>query len=403
VAEHQALAPGRGFAVEAIDQLAICVTDVSSFNTDLSSNGGYMFVEGLLLKYLYASTFHGNTGASFLKDPLFDASKVPFGGTPNIVPDQNDQLTVKNMAKLLVNQPYDTGPNSTGFTYKKWPNGLSVVPSVSVENTASIAKYGVHEYVFRDPGLPTFKDLIAAAQSDVAKWGLPITKITYTTTDNKSVVGAKLRADMAYPLVHEDFVIQSVTITHDEFEVRYDVTADTAARNTFNDLLLKLDDARSTDAPMSGVVKVATDKATSNIPTSSTGATLQQASGTLTAAQVSTLATTPVNIITAPGAGKIIVPVSLYAYSSVTGTQASSAGPQIVYTGRTTNLCGATVNWNNAIGETEQIQFANVTDGSNAGALLNNVGLDIRGNFNGNSAGVGVYKYLVTYYIVTRP
>lgn len=131
-----------------------------------------------------------------------------------------------------------------------------------------------------------------------------------------------------------------------------------------------------------------------------------QLTGTLTNAQVLTLNSAPVQILAAPGAGIIIVPMSLYAYSLPTALNTPSATVNLRYNGLATNIMTAGLNWcgPGAGVETEFTSFNVATIGSNASAVLANKAINIFGS-NDTAAGnvANIFKYVLTYYLVTRP
>jgi hypothetical protein len=380
------------------DSGLVTFTDVLAGASD---GNNYALVDGLKIKYRYVAPFIP-TGFSAVSDPAQDTSNGDVSGTPTMILDFGDSETVLNLHKLQIRIPYNAGPNTSGFTYAAYPDGLQILPLVTQQDTLSITEWGVHEFTITDSNLKGYESLLARAKSELAKFSEPIYKLEYTSDDPKNIAGARMRADLAYPMVHKDFVLQEVTLVHDEFGVRYEVVADTAARYDLNDLILDLDKQIS-PPDVSGMVALAVKQATGQTPTV-TGQTIVTVSGTLTPHQVNQLANTPVEVIPAPGAGKVIAPLGAFFYSSVTTPQATSAGPGLVYTGKTTVLTASPVNWNNVTNETDQyLGIVSGSGGQSTATLIENTGISIKGNANGNSDGVGVYKYVIMYVILSRP
>ena len=89
-------------------------------------------------------------------------------------------------------------------------------------------------------------------------------------------------------------------------------------------------------APTTGQVLTATSgtTATWQTPAVLSGVTVQNATVTLSAAQIATLDTIPVTVVAAPGAGKIVIPVSTYtAYTYLTSAYTTVSDLQLISNG----------------------------------------------------------------------
>jgi len=141
--------------------------------------------------------------------------------------------------------------------------------------------------------------------------------------------------------------------------------------------------------------------------TSAPAVTLQTAQFTLTSAQMKALHATPVTAIAAPGAGKLIVMVGIYAKYIYAGTNVfvASAGQNVqVAFGSTTN--GAITLFNvNQIAAAANVYIqaqtgANVSNGATdnqAILLYNSSGTEVTGN----AAGDNTFNINFLYYVVT--
>ncbi len=297
---------------------------------------------------------------------------------------------------------------STPIAYKI-PSGSAILDFFQADDTKSQAAIGaveldknglktdgVYENIIIDPTLRLPIQLFMKAYGILERYGWPVKTVRYST-DPKSVCGKMVPFDLTYPPIKGNFLIQKVDIDRirsdgDQVAPRYTVTA-SSVKFELDDFLLMILDKTNASIPITGVVDAAVA-----ITQSLTGTTLTQLKGSLTSAQVATLASVPVTIL--PGfTGQIIFPVSLYIYSKVTSPGASS-GVNLRYHGRAQNLTNTSANWTTT-GESEDYLAANSSDGGNFGAPLLGVGLDLVGAFDSGGV-IGQFEYVLVYFTVTR-
>ena len=105
---------------------------------------------------------------------------------------------------------------------------------------------GIHEFMVTDDNLLTFPQMVQRGLTEL-KGAWPVRTVTYATRDPKSHRGVTVPFNLTYPPIFGDFVISDVMMDQfydesDELEPRYNVTATSSSRFTFNDFLRYLDD-----------------------------------------------------------------------------------------------------------------------------------------------------------------
>jgi hypothetical protein len=223
---NRVMVKGKGTIVTAdapIGATSISVADVSG----LSPTGGAGILGSRVLAYLSLS---GAVGAGVvnlaapLTQPVLQADWKYGGGTPFrpfvVVEDLQSQRTMGAIELDINGLPTD----------------------------------GVHEYLIDDDTLVTTDQCLARGLSDLQLFSRPLVTLTYSTRDPLSKSGKRVRVNLTNPPVVGEFIIQEVSIDQyrdagDKVRPRYNVTADSAARFNFNDLLLDLDNRRGSGGP----------------------------------------------------------------------------------------------------------------------------------------------------------
>lgn len=105
---------------------------------------------------------------------------------------------------------------------------------------------GIHEVIL-DPGLPTDAECMLFGQSQLAQFAWPLSRVTYPTRE-PTFPGSTIHIDLPDPPINGDFLITHVNVdqikdeqvTTDELYPRFNVTASDPVKFDFDDLLLSM-------------------------------------------------------------------------------------------------------------------------------------------------------------------
>jgi hypothetical protein len=142
---------------------------------------------------------------------------------------------------------------------------------------------------------------------------------------------------------------------------------------------------------------------------------IQETTGSFTAAQFNNLLATPVEIVPAPGAGKILVPISIYLKLNSDGTEFTTSFPNAALSLAYDGVTSATVLFSpnvivgpTGIGGATTDVYCWATQGSSGGtgsdpSLVQDKGLFIRNSGGSEYAGGGssTFDYLIRYMTIT--
>lgn len=191
---------------------------------------------------------------------------------------------------------------------------------------------GVHEFVVSDTSLKFPQQLYMRGNAELEVFGRPIKTITYVTRDPKTRSGAIVHADMKAPPCVGDFLIQQVDIDqvhdqNDDLDPRYHVTA-SSSRYDLNDFLLQLA-TKLTEGKATGDLTGVPKSAVNTI--NAAAGTFVYAEYTFTSAQIRSLNSSPVEVLSAPGEGKVIVPIWAVEYTHEVNLYSQTTGLSLYY------------------------------------------------------------------------
>lgn len=170
---------------------------------------------------------------------------------------------------------------------------------------------GIHEFTIVDTSLKATFQLYMRAYAELELFARPIVSVRWSTRDPKTKAGQTIHVDSSNPPCQGDFLIQEVTIDQirdegEQLAPRYTATA-SSVRYELNDLLLQIlgkNQFGSSVGGSSGGAGIAPAGALAQVSLS--GAP-QEVTVHLSSSQLKALNTSPLVVVPAPGAGKMLI------------------------------------------------------------------------------------------------
>lgn len=346
--------------------------------------GAYMADQGLTQEYLTAHPF---TALMDLSEDYYEN-----GGAAGVTPTSTQTVTSTDLTE---DRGIPSEPQVTRIRYQADDlDSQRYFGSIELDDNGHPTD-GVHEMVLQT-NLKTAAECMALARAQLSQFAWPLIQVRYSTRE-ETHPGQIVHIDLSNPPIKGDFLVLSVDVdqvkdeveTTDVLSPRYNVVAADPAKFNLDDLLLLIGDAADiTNAfNLSGAAsgtnprdlaasalqaKLITDSAVAEAVAGISSDFLTIAV-TISDAQIKALLTTPVTIIPAPGAGKIIDVIGFCGFLNRQAAYTNNPGGSLRYAGNASDITSnLTFLQTSAVPGTRFTRFP-----LNASAVITDPGIDV--------------------------